>query len=611
MEYLKLQTRFTVTNEGVAVALENVRRDLVYGKTIPQPRDGWLFEGLIAHAGHYFLRLYNGPDVAYWVFDPDFNMIAATMEQFVLAVNDETLWSIVTAEIRGFASDAGDEATISHAHSLMSALAAALVSSERLMPEVRSLHDTLASGSDDAASFDLMAQINTPSKPLSIYEHVILAESLQAGGLRASNDTFGEVVFDRFLPLDNFWYIGFSSTMSHRHIAFITGHNKHVTCLYDTEKRVFRTNVTLSACGFNNIHLYRAMLLAFWFHPVLNQRRSPEFTKVGLAFRENHVGHYIWNELSAVQVLEDLGREAHVFLYPACNEPVFKVEAVFPDLKGRVVRNAFTTQHLLASIVGGVEFFPFMSFHVNQVYAARFIAQAKACEPDFHADMVRRKAERFVLVIGLRVENRVWVRQKEGYAELASHLAAFGQPITIVFDGHNYLDAEARTFVTSHREAGKPTDGVPQTVRLELDIVEYVERHCRDNGLDTIEIVNLIPCSISKSILAALECDYMVTHWGAGLAKYTWLAGADGCIISCREVLAGKYDLLIYDSAEFKENARPFFYYPFDHVTDIGWQTHTISIRDADRNDFDMDPSTFACTVRELVRQRLRAKLGA
>jgi hypothetical protein len=329
---------------------------------------------------------------------------------------------------------------------------------------------------------------------------------------------------------------------------------------------------------------------------------------MGVMFRENHIGHYIWNELSMVHLLKSLHREVHAFLYSSCNEPVFSVEEVFPDMAGKVVRHTSNLDHLKASIVDGVEFFPFMSFHIDAPFAKRLADLSIAAEAEFDAEMRDTRKTSFILLIGLRLENRSWIAQKDGYIALMDALSTLDHDITVLFDGHNFHDPKARTFIRSHQEHHADENAIPEIVRREIEIVDEVMTHVRAKKYPNLHVINLIPCSVARSIVAALNCDYLITHWGAGLAKYKWVANAEGCIISSRSVLESKGDLRIYDSTEFLENATPFYYYPADRIVDVGAHTHMIAIADHDRNDFDVDKALFAQSMREIIRDKIEAR---
>jgi len=86
---------------------------------------------------------------------------------------------------------------------------------------------------------------------------------------------------------------------------------------------------------------------------------------------------------------------------------------------------------------------------------------------------------------------------------------------------------------------------------------------------ESITVFNTIGCSLCESINWSLLCGFFVAPWGAGLAKYKWIANKPGLVFSSTKVLNSRSDLHIYDSPIFREATYPCEYIDSNSVIDI------------------------------------------
>lgn len=588
-------------------------RKIKFGPQLPEPADGWVPACLISFGEHtHCLQLVREKQSTFWFLDRNFSLVENVSARFLVSSSmaidglGPLDWAVAAVRTDGLI-----EKVVQDLHALIEEFV--LASSGLPDVQTRILVGPEAA-KESAAALDLISLLNRPEGGApQIFHEMITKEIVNRGALQADLADGTSLKFDIFLPVVNFWYVGFSSDPANSLCVLITDHTKIAVALFDA-----RANLLYSRFHPGNVYvdpsvILRVRLWRNYLHSLLASGRL-RATRVGLAFRDSHIGHYIWNELSAVDVLSRMGRAASVFIYPECNEPGFSVDVVFPDIAGHVHRNVTSSlPHLLAAIAGDVAFFPFMSYQVSQRLADRLSALSRQEEPDLVQSFARIKEDTTLVLIGLRLENRTWIRQRQGYSALIRRLGQRkAERFLVIFDGHNVFTGPAGGYLTSFREADGESHTLPPLVRQEINLVDQVCRQAVEDRVNNVEILNLVPCSVSASIVAALAADFLVTHWGAGLAKYKWVANAHGCIFSARSVLSGgKGDIRIYDTGEFRENATPLIYYPHEGIRDLGSDHHAIQTGQPGRDDFDLDPEEFAEFIdRHIARRDARSMEG-
>lgn len=601
-----------VRADGLFFRQGNYPRGIAFGSGLPEPRGGWVPVCLISFGDQiHCLKLVREHRSTYWFLDRDFSLVENITARFLVSASfaidgvGPLDWAISTVR-----TDGPLEEAVEDLHALIEEFV--LASSGLAEAQTRVLVGPEAA-KDSAAMLEAIWRLNRPDRGApEMFQEMTTKELVARGGLQAELSDGSILRFDIFLPVVNFWYVGFSSDPANPLCVFITDHTKIAVALFDA-----RANVLYSRFHPGNVYVAASVLLRVrlwrqYLYPLLAAGRL-RAARVGLAFRDNHIGHYIWNELSAVDTLLKMGRTVSVFIYPECNEPGFPVDTVFPEIAGHVHRNVTTSlPHLLAAVAGDVAFFPFMSYHISQGMADRLTTLAREAEPALVTSLANSRSRATVVLIGLRLENRTWIRQREGYSALIRRLGhRKGERFLVIFDGHNVFAGPGGGYLTSFRELpGAKPGTMPPLVRQEIELVDAVSRQAAEDGVNNVEILNLVPCSVSASIVSALACDFLITHWGAGLAKYKWVANAAGCIISARSVLSAKGDLRIYDSEEFRENATSLIYYPYERVRDLGSDSHAIRTGQPGRDDFDLDPEEFADFINSHIVQRCAYSTG-
>ena len=505
--------------------------------------------------------------------------------------------------------EAATRALVEDVHILIEALAAAAAARPHLAVQV-----VVGAGADSRAGAMQAVLDRLNRAPAGAPPHLpelVTREIVARHGQETDHPDGGGLRFSLYLPMPGFRFAGFSADRNEPLCTLLGKNSRTAAALLDARTNVAYARPSLGSTGFDAATLVQVRLWRQYLHPVL-AAGAARAERVGVVFEHAHISHYIWNELAAVDEVLTLGRSPSVFLFATCNEPVFPVDAVFPEVAGHVHRHLDGPLPLLqAAATGAATFLPFRSYRVSQRLADRLARLARAAEPALDARLADAARRATIVLIGLRLENRRWIRQTEGYLALIRRLGQRrGERFLVIIDGHNTLPGTAGAFVESYCESLVPRTGaLPNVVQMEVDLVETLLRG--SGGIDNVELLSLVPCSMGASLVASLRADLFATHFGAGLAKYKWVANAPGCVISSRSVLAGKDDLRIYDTELFRENATACAYYPAERVFDLDASRNAIPVPGSrEREDFDLDPEAFARFVEAHLPLRRRGFRG-
>ena len=312
-----------------------------------------------------------------------------------------------------------------------------------------------------------------------------------------------------------------------------------------------------------------------------------------------HVGHVLWNELTGLDRVrrtlppDDLP-DVIVPNAELGTEVFGPVERILPAFTGKVRR-------LPSGVIPGIVYRDaLVAMHVYDRRVSRALAerigQVADADPAVRPDHGRAAAchaeGRTVILIGLRVQNRTVPDPGIFWRDAIDHLCHRLGPITLVVDGVNArLDADPSTDYSSFG----PQTGRPPVLD-ELEIVIRMRRQFHD---DRVRIINTVGAPIARSLFWARQAAFFVALWGAGLAKYRWVANKPGLVLTNRANLR-KMDgeLGIYHSPAMMEAPTPLDFIDAEHVTDLPAPNGFYS-------DFTVDPAALC-----LALDRLIARLG-
>ena len=305
---------------------------------------------------------------------------------------------------------------------------------------------------------------------------------------------------------------------------------------------------------------------------LLNNNKSREIAV--LAFLNPHLGHNLYNDLSAMERLDRnniLSQLPNLYLFVGRDQEMWApTEEIFPTLQGKI-RRVYSTDQIQDFYKDNKFVITVVDDHfIPKSLADKIInySLSSSVRESLSQNLQEFCKEKFSLVIlfTLRFQNRSWLEQEKGICEIIVGLSeTFSGSIALVIDGKN----------TTFNGDKMLSFGEGFYFKEELSEIEYntAERIKNTISSDRITVINTIDCSLPESINWSLLCDFFVAPWGAGLAKYKWITNTPGLIYSSRKVLMEKGDLHIYDSPEYREDAYPCEYVDplmvFDQGDDI------------------------------------------
>lgn len=282
--------------------------------------------------------------------------------------------------------------------------------------------------------------------------------------------------------------------------------------------------------------------------------------------RANHFGHRLWNDLTGLHRIKLNGGGKHLF-------GLIHFDSQDVGEAWISAREVLQRPDLNVVLAGGVKISISQWVYQNNVFPMR-IADSRIQKSltelivfkclslnKFHVPA--KVSGELRIVFGLRFENRTWVNQIDGLAELAVHLAARFQKLTIIVDGHDRMEGQR---IVSHCENAKDLEIIAQekavihAVRAALSMPEYDDMR--------VNVIDAVDMELSTSMAWILSADCFVAPWGAGLVKYKWVANLEGIIFSSREVVEKRSDLKIYEDPTVRDDAKECIYLPVEYVSE-------------------------------------------
>ncbi len=337
-----------------------------------------------------------------------------------------------------------------------------------------------------------------------------------------------------------------------------------------------------------------------------------------------HLGHLLWNELSPIGDV--------VRALPAANLPLFMVpnapqgveaygqlDALFPEILGRVKRFEGGIPSLIAEAYAQkLCVTQFTDIHVSSDLRRRIVDVANASRSGLAAHVMAdaiSEGRLPIIVIGLRVENRTIMDLGGFLIGLIERMVQQVGPAVFVIDGHNRrLEFDPDSTFESHAEVAASR----RPVDVERDIAARLQAHFAGT---VVRIVSTIGATVQTTIAWSSRSRMFFAIWGAGLAKYRWVANLPGFVLSSAWNLRQRGDLHIYDSEQFMDTPTAVTFADPATVTDRPDHVPLIVVKDGSQSaasyanfDVDMDalwPQVSAAMARFGLLQTAEASLPA
>ena len=313
----------------------------------------------------------------------------------------------------------------------------------------------------------------------------------------------------------------------------------------------------------NHLICFGQELARYLQHPiacVTSMVRAPPWT---------HIGHQLWNELTGIEHL--LTKTSIVgnleWIVPDGDRAVEfygPIDALFPQLISRVqrglrdadegIRYTYANSRLAVRITRD-----FVSNELRSRILEHAVLSARmrrSLRPI--ADDANNNAGP-VILLGLRVENRTLIDLKGFYSRVIEETLSIFPTTRFVIDGHNVPEA-GKVKYTSHGERSGDFHLITSA--------EYGVLNCLTDVFGTTVIIDSVGLTIPENLLLINQCDFFVSLWGAGLAKYRWVCNKPGFVITSRWNLLQRADLRIYDHPAFLEKPTPLHWIDPAFITD-------------------------------------------
>lgn len=316
-----------------------------------------------------------------------------------------------------------------------------------------------------------------------------------------------------------------------------------------------------------------------------------------------HLGHQVWNDLSGI---EAVGHHANQELLETIvvaspnseGELIGPLEQIFPRLAGRVDRSIDRHADMITRLLSRRAIPIRFTHHFVSSRLRRSVADSVETVPTTDAvDRQARAAAGPIIIVGLRPEDRTFTDQLAFYSRLFAHLDATHPGAVLVFDGRNQkrggAAGETIAAMTDHLVVRSP-------LAVETELFETLRARFRHSSL---RFVSTIGQSVETSLAWAYRADCCIALWGAGLAKYRWLANLPTLIFTSRFNIVSREDSDIYHSPRWMEMPSPVIVPDPDAVTD---HIETVALADsgrrAGRECFEVDEAHVIETVDRLMR---------
>ena len=316
-----------------------------------------------------------------------------------------------------------------------------------------------------------------------------------------------------------------------------------------------------------------------------------------------HLGHHLWNELTGLQhTVDSISAKSLppiLVVSPDTSEMYEKVEALFPQLVGKVNRSLRSAEQLPLYLYKN----NYLMFHPTHNYISQKLADrilmrcAEACAPKFAAQILALRQSGYrIVMIGLRVENRTLTDLAAFCSNVIEALKSQLERVVVVIDGHNrstHNNNSNKEFRSLHDHIS-----LRRPIDVEHSIYETLKMSFAHD--DNIQIVSTIGEPISSSVFWCHHAEFYVTPWGAGLAKYKWVCNKPGLIVS-NQFFLGIGESYLYDKGDYRECPERTFRVSQQDVQDFPDADLVIPDRDPLRANFEVDLQSVRRELRNLV----------
>lgn len=312
---------------------------------------------------------------------------------------------------------------------------------------------------------------------------------------------------------------------------------------------------------FNHLLEWGSLLLDY-----IEKKHDNEFI---ISYREQHIGHHLWNELSGIEDLSSMVADVDlpqvIVLNAKGSEMYGNIDDLFVNFSGKVDRTIGDHRGLISKCYdeGCCVIRPTKSY-VSSSLRKKILKLA--IDSHAYAEIFqligRLTSPRPIFVLfGLRTENRTFEDVSSFFRNVMSALKQEIAELVVVIDGHNSSGHENQKYQSFGEQNDSDLVSTAENVVAE-DLIAF-------GNTIGVHVINNIGKSVQSSIIWTEKCEFFVSPWGAGLAKYRWVCNKFGLVVTSSWNMTYRADLHIYDSSVFMESPSHVIFIDPVHIEDL------------------------------------------
>jgi hypothetical protein len=288
-----------------------------------------------------------------------------------------------------------------------------------------------------------------------------------------------------------------------------------------------------------------------------------------ISYREQHIGHHLWNELSGIEdllsMVADVDLPQVIVLNAKGSEMYGNIDDLFVNFSGKVDRTIGDYRGLISKcyVEGYCVIRPtktYVSFCLRKKIVK--LATSSSDNVEISQLIARLTSPRPIFVLfGLRTENRTFEDVSSFFRNVMSALKQEIADLVVVIDGHNSSGDENKKYQSFGEQNDSDLVSTAENVVAE-DLIAF-------GNTIGVPVINNIGKSVQSSIIWTEKCEFFVSPWGAGLAKYRWVCNKFGLVVTSCWNMTYRADLHIYDSSVFMECPSHVIFIDPVHIEDL------------------------------------------
>lgn len=263
------------------------------------------------------------------------------------------------------------------------------------------------------------------------------------------------------------------------------------------------------------INNFKADVVFNW-HQVKDYVTDDSRKQVASILGSHHVlGHHVYNELPAIQLLQDNGLIKNLDKFLVGHNEFFKFSNIFPEINPTKIVSIERHQTFGIKWLQENYFVVRLtqSFITKDLIERIYQSSVEKCSQDFLKQVQEAKKNSPLLWINIRSHNRVWSSQVEGITNIINKLYEEFPNLGVVFNGWSRVE--------------KGDSRMNNSIAAEKAIVQEILELISPN----ISIYDTIGCSIYESVVWGRAIDVFLGTAGTGLLTFvTWISSKPGLL---------------------------------------------------------------------------------